>query len=114
MCSKLLGAFSAILLLCASAMPAVAASAKPGSVEPAGPSSAQPAPAADGNAVAPTRKKAAKAKVRKHRYARRHYRHGFFIPAPRFWFRTSWPRHRHYRGHRRSYAGFPFYFRFRW
>jgi hypothetical protein len=69
----------------------------------------------DGTAAAPE-KTVKKAKVRKHRYryARyRYWRHGFIIPPPQYWFRP-WPRYRAYRGHRRVYAGFPFFFRARW
>jgi hypothetical protein len=116
-----LSSFVALVLLCAASLPAAAASATPGSVEPADPSAPKPAPvtSVDGNTraaadEAASEKKAATTKARKRRYARYRYRHhGFFIPAPQYWFRP-WPRYRYSRGYRRAYAGFPFFFRGRW
>lgn len=118
---RALSSFAALVLLCAASLPAAAASATPGSIEPADPNAPKPAPvtSVDGNNRAASeeatpRKKAVKTKVRRHRYARYHYRrHGFFIPPPQYWFRP-WPRYRAYRGHRRYHAGYPFFFRFRW
>jgi hypothetical protein len=114
--TKLLGGLAALVLLCAAAMPVAAATATPGSVEPAAPGETRPAPITsdNGNPAAEPLKKATKAKARKRRYARRHYRHGFYFPVPRFWFHAGGPRYRYHRGHRRYYAGFPLFFRFRW
>ncbi len=106
---KLLSAFAAILLLCAAAMPLAAAPAA-GSVEP---TSTEPA-ATEESKPAET-KKAKKATVRKHRYARKRYRYrSQAFVFPRIFVDFRWPRYRYHRGHRRSYAGFPFFFRVRW
>jgi hypothetical protein len=110
-------------VVCAASLPVSAASSTPGSVEPADATTSNPPPpaATDNSAAAPEKaataeKNVKKAKMRKHRYRYARYRtwrHGFIIPPPQYWFRP-WPRYRAYRGHRRTYAGFPFYFGFRW
>lgn len=111
--SKLFGAAVALALLWTTALPAAAQSTKPGSVEPATASEPTPVTSADGRVDKAEKKNVRTAKVRKHRYARYRYRrHGFLIPPPQYWFRP-WPRYRYSRGHRRAYAGFPFFFR-RW
>ena len=108
--SKLLDAAIALVLL--AALPAVAQSSKPGTVDPA--ETSGPTPVTSSNGRIEEKKDVKTAKVRKRHHARyRGWRNGFIIPPPQYWFRP-WPRYRYHRGHRRSYAGFPFYFRARW
>jgi len=100
--SRLLGCFTAIVLLCVAHGPLLAATATPGSVDP------PTAPEAGTTGVVEPEKQVKKSKVR-HRHARYRYRRNAFFFPPPYWFRSGWSRHRYHRRH-----PFPFFFHFRW